>query len=1053
MTRFALFVVAPLACALACVPVGAEDPPQKPVRDELKELKKWLELAEAGNKAHNAGKYAEAAETREEALKLARRLYPKADFPDGSIALVVSLNNLAGTYVAREKLGPAEDLFKEALDMSRKLYKGNHLEVARMLNNVAVCYQAQGKFADAEAHVRESLKMYEKLGVGDHAERAVSVNSLAFLSRAQGRITDAETLYKDSLAMLRRVVGGADPYVLIGLINLGYLYQTQGRFADAEAHAKDALEMCDKLSLGNHPLRANCMNNLALAYQTQGKLTAAEPLYKRALEMREDLFKHFNKGDHTQISVSLNNLAFLYQAQGKLTDAEPLYKRALEMNQRLFPNTPHPDVARSLNNLAFLYRAQGKLTDAESRTEEALAMYKKLFTGDHPDIAGSLNNLAVFSQMRGRLADAERGYKEAIAINQRVSKGDHDRLVMGLTNLGFVYQIQGKWTDAELRYREAAEMSRRLLVVFAEQKSEGDALTLLASQGPARDSYLSLTRTRAAVPGSVYDPATAYPVVWGYKGAVTRVYEQRQLRTRAETKNPELAAMVGELAGARRRRAELLLAPATKDPGTLSKREADLKALERTIADLSSTLPKRFPEVDRVGKLNAASAADLQGVLPEDTAMVDLVRYLFVEYDDTKPVGQKLQSTARYLAFVLTRKNVVRVELDTAEQIERGVSDWRTAITRGGEILPGAPAKVRELVWAKVRKELPAGTKTVYICPDAALCRVPWAALPGDKPGTVLLEDYAVATVPHAPFLLDKLGAQSPANNPRAAAIVVGGVKYDSEPATKPLPIVVGTAPLIAPGAKLEWVPLDGTIGEANGVGRACADKNLTVLRFEGEKATVPAILAALPKAKFAHFATHGFFADPSFRGLFDLNETDFRQSQLGERIGRAANSPLVMTGLVFAGANNSNAPGRGVLTGEALIDLDLGGLDLAVLSACDTGLGDVAGGEGTFGLQRAFHYAGTRDVVASLWKVPDAATAALMARFYENLWTKNLPPIEALRQAQLSLYRNPANIPAWAKEWTREFKVVKDHAIKPNNDGTAHPRDWAAFTLSGPGR
>jgi CHAT domain-containing protein len=133
----------------------------------------------------------------------------------------------------------------------------------------------------------------------------------------------------------------------------------------------------------------------------------------------------------------------------------------------------------------------------------------------------------------------------------------------------------------------------------------------------------------------------------------------------------------------------------------------------------------------------------------------------------------------------------------------------------------------------------------------------------------------------------------------------------------------------------------------------------------------------------------------------------------------------MVMTGLVFAGANKPETPGRGIVTGEALVDLDLSGLELAVLSACETGLGDTAGGEGTFGLQRAFHLAGTRDVIASLWKVDDAATAALTALFYRNLWDKDLPPIEALRQAQLEIYRHPEKIPELAGGFRGPFVEV----------------------------
>jgi CHAT domain-containing protein len=218
----------------------------------------------------------------------------------------------------------------------------------------------------------------------------------------------------------------------------------------------------------------------------------------------------------------------------------------------------------------------------------------------------------------------------------------------------------------------------------------------------------------------------------------------------------------------------------------------------------------------------------------------------------------------------------------------------------------------------------------------------------------------------------------------------------------------------------------------------------------------VPAVLAALPQARYAHLATHGFFADPSFRSAFRLDPKLFERSLRGERVGAGALSPLVMTGLVFAGANHPQTPGRGVVTGEALVDLDLSGLELAVLSACETGLGDVADGEGTFGLQRAFHLAGTRDVVASLWKVPDRATAALMALFYQNLWDKEMPPAEALRQAQLEIYRHPDRIPELAKGFRGTLKEVPgtgDEVPNPGADGRGHPRLWAAFTLSGPGR
>jgi CHAT domain-containing protein len=157
----------------------------------------------------------------------------------------------------------------------------------------------------------------------------------------------------------------------------------------------------------------------------------------------------------------------------------------------------------------------------------------------------------------------------------------------------------------------------------------------------------------------------------------------------------------------------------------------------------------------------------------------------------------------------------------------------------------------------------------------------------------------------------------------------------------------------------------------------------------------------------------------------------------------------------VLAGANRPDASGRGLVTGEALVGLDLSGLDLAVLSACETGLGDVAGGEGVFGLQKAFHLAGCNNVVASLWNVDDDATAALMGLFYRNLWVDKLPLCEALRRAQLALYRNPALIGTLARMRGADFTETDLPVVKerPTPGPTATTGQWAAFVLSGIGQ
>ena len=202
---------------------------------------------------------------------------------------------------------------------------------------------------------------------------------------------------------------------------------------------------------------------------------------------------------------------------------------------------------------------------------------------------------------------------------------------------------------------------------------------------------------------------------------------------------------------------------------------------------------------------------------------------------------------------------------------------------------------------------------------------------------------------------------------------------------------------------------------------------------LEGPSAGKPAVLAGLTGARFVHLATHGYYDHIGAPSAGRADRARNSMSTLppaptvpiaGSDV--AARNPMVLSGLVLAGANALSGPdrARGLLTAEEVVSLDLGGTELAVLSACETGLGRDLAGEGVFGLQRAFLLAGTRTVVASLWRVDDDATRALMSRFYANIWERRLPVLEALRQAQLGLLRDP--------------------------DFAGDPRLWAAWTLSG---
>jgi CHAT domain-containing protein len=747
----------------------------------------------------------------------------------------------------------------------------------------------------------------------------------------------------------------------------------------------------------------------------------------------------------------------LLKAQGEYGQALTYLRKALAMREQLYPKARyprgHPLLALSLNNLGALLKAQGEYGQAQTYYRQALAMYEQLYPKaryprGHPLLALSLNNLGSLLQDQGKYSQAQSYFRKALAMRAklyppaRYPQG-HPELAASLNNLGLLLWARGQGAAAERRLRQSFTMYQDLARAFADTAAEAQALNFLASLPLARDFYLTFTagRPTSLVPRS-------YALLWRGKAALTRVLEGRHRLLRAA--GPASRRQVQDLVAVRKQLAALLLAPAD---GKDQDRPQRLRRLTRRKEELEKELAHSLPALAHRQELATAAPAALSRALPRRAAFIDLLRYRTWEAKKFR-WGQ-----IHYVAFVLVRgRSVRRVELGLAAPIEKALGRWRQDIARARRSL--AAVQLRRRLWRPLAKQLPKGTDTVYLSPDGVLSAVPWAALPGRRKGTVLLEKYAVALVPHGPFLLEQL--RHPAPQKKAGVLLaLGGVRYDRDP-RPPRQAIKDLPALRSPrrgGKAGPWPYLPGTAHELDQLADLAGRRRPPprVLRLSGTRASAAEVLAHLPQARWAHLATHGFFAAPKSavrKHLYDRR--DFLLGVGMERRGAAARSPLALSGLVLAGANQKGS--GGILTAEVIVGLNLSGLELAVLSACETGLGEPASGEGVFGLQRAFHLAGARTVVASLWRVDDRATAALMALFYHHLWKKKLPPLQALRQAQLELYRHPNAVAALARSRGPAFdKAVKRVARPPakgkGRKGHAPIKHWAAFTLSGAGR
>jgi CHAT domain-containing protein/tetratricopeptide (TPR) repeat protein len=943
---------------------------------------------------YDQDKLAEAAPLAEQALALCRRLYPPGRYPNGHPLLAAALNGQGLVLEARGELAAAEPFYRQALAVCQKLYPqerhpAGHLHLARALNNLGHLLWLRGELAAAEPLLRETIAMVRKL-------------------YPPGRDPAGQ------------------PELAVALNNLGSLLEARGELAAAEPPFREALEINRRLYPpgrypAGHPDLALSLNNLGSLLGVRGEHAAAEPLLRKALEMRRQLYppRQYPAG-HPDLAQSLNNLGSLLRARGDLAAAEPLYREALGVKRKLYPAerypAGHPDLANSLNSLGMLLRARGQPAAAEPLLRQALEMRRNLYPpgrypAGHPDLAQALNSLGALLQDRGELVAAEPFLREAVRVQQRLT----DVLLAG--------------------------------------SSEAQALNYLAALPLTRDAYLSVTRQLPDTEGS------AYEAVWHGKGALAWWLGQRRLAL-ARAGEPGVV----ELARVRRDLAALLLAP------DAPARDGRLAALARRKEDLERQLARRLPDFARAMGAGRKTPHGLARALPEGSACIDLLRYVRFEYDPARPGLSGERRTPCYAAFVLGRgRTARRVELGPAAPIDRAVALWRAALTgrRGPAPLAGLENEgasepperaLRRLVWGPLARHLPPGARAVYLAPDAALTGLPWGALPGSTAGTVVLEEYALAVVPSGPFLLEALEAERGQRPAEAGTLLaVGGVAYGQVPeakaARRELELVQPADLDPALKGRPRWPQLDGARREIERL-RALAGKREVLLR-EGKAAGTEQLLRDLPKARWAHLATHGFFAYKGVRSALQLREKDYERGRFGEKVGIGARSPLVLSGLVLAGANleGKEAPAdRGILTAEAIAGLDLDGLDLVVLSACETGLGEVAGGEGVFGLQRAFHIAGCRNVVASLWQVDDEATAALMALFYHHLWVGKMPPIEALRQAQLTLYHHPERIPALARARGPDFDRVARRPAAASGP-RAPARLWAGFVLSGAGR
>ncbi len=413
-----------------------------------------------------------------------------------------------------------------------------------------------------------------------------------------------------------------------------------------------------------------------------------------------------------------------------------------------------------------------------------------------------------------------------------------------------------------------------------------------------------------------------------------------------------------------------------------------LKTITDKAKQLADQLGRRSAEFRNLSQPITLEA--IQKQIPADAALVELVRYQ--PFDPKAPPNERF-GKPHYAAYILYPNGEIKaIDLGKAEAIDKAVNKLRTFLRHPKvplKQLKKEARKLDKLVMQPVRQLL-GESKTILLSPDAALNLIPFEALV-DENNQYLVENYQITYLTSGRDLL----RQNPNNN-RQSPLVMADPFYSTT-------VAINRSIDISQGfATQTFGRLEGTAEEAKAIQ---ATMELSDNQIKTKRQATENALKQVKNPDFLHIATHGFFLEPS-----PANSTNF-------------DNPLFRSGLVFAGVEKRQSDGDdGVFTANEATLLNLVGTQLVVLSACDTGIGDISAGEGIYGLRRAFVIAGSESQLISLWKVEDTATKDLMVAYYQGLKAE-----EGRRDALLQIQRD------WLKEG--EYQ---------------HPYYWASFIFSG---
>ncbi len=1024
-----------LAAALLCVPSAHGEPP-----DEILEMANngrvreatslaWQELQAA--RASFGGDSIEAAR----AVELLFKVLPSVqDSPTDSLGAW-----LLQAQRTREKLfGPLSPRLLPAIwQRSRYLDSTREYKEASILIETAKTILGQGN----------------EVSGGERAETMYAIGDLAY---AQRDVTTATSWFEKGLAEALAAEVPAGKLVARAKIRLAYVQSRSGEIEAALENVNDALRIFEENYEPGSNLIASALNSRGTLYRRMGRLTEAIADNERAT----NIFKRSLGDKHGNVAGMLNNLGNLLRTIGDQGRAVAAFRESIRIREKMY-GPKHPLLAQSQMNMGTALRDMARYEEAIEAFETALSIQRTSLGAQDGRLALTLSNLGASYNMAARYDDAREVLEESLIILEANHGPDSFAAATPMVSMSVCERFKGNLDRA----LELAEKSLQLQIDALGQYNP----ELSIPYGMVAVSHYSLGNYEKAIEFALLAErvsrlelqltAGGFSETTAAAAAMHRHTATPTLFRAAQHLDASQGALLESIVGEAFRSRAVVLDRTMSRRRQLLSREDD--ATRTAMAALSETqnavlaffaqkrTAKNAQEHEHQYKklrdeLEAAEAAfaridyaaaevqrelnlaDLRAAMPEKSVVVS---YWYVQ-----PARTFEDHTGSYFAIVTGHTQVEIVDLGNAQTIDTALALWRESIQTvpaSGEATLALERgqRMRELVWDPIAN-LVAQVDMVLVVPDDRLHFLPFGALP-NRDNTYLVEKGPLLHLLSSER--DLLLPRDP--HPKATGLLVlGGADFDATNGSELQP--QETVPAYLRGISdcesfqdVNFKPLPASGEEAQSIARLWGDSldSKALLLSKGE-ASERAVREQATQYATLHFATHGFFLggecakeEPQLRGVGGLAPSWSSADAVGETFR--------LSGLALAGANHRDGYGAndGILTAEEIACLDLRGVEWAVLSACDTGLGKLVQAEGVLGLRRSFRIAGAATVITSLWAVEDNATRDWMNELYTARLRDGLDTANSVREASRRVL-----------------------AQRRASGQSTHPFYWASFAGSG---